>query len=223
MFIKIAIVLLIINNYVFCLAGDDTCCNSINCIKLSGEQAINDLAKNLNTAEVPFLMKKDALFTQFIWLKEYDPIVNILSIKSYGEDVLGIANLLLDIGRFQEGIKLVEQEAKKGNSNAYVILGMEYRRGRSLPVNRKKAFSFFKKAKEKGNLDGIFYLGRCYEMGIGVNKDCKKAILLFEKGAERGHILAIFRLSEYYKKGGCGIPKDAKKAAALVEMIKQKE
>jgi len=191
------------------------CGQFTSCIGLDKEHAVKTLENNLTIAEIPFLLKKDPPYTYFIWLKENDALVEILMKKSYKKGKLGVANLYLDIGRYEKGIALLKQEVGKGNTDAYIMLAMEYRRGRAIKKNYKKAFDLYQKAKLKGNLDGYFYLGRCYEMGIGVEKDCNKAVENFKEAAEKGHKLAIYRLIEYYKVGACGVPKDLKKVEFL--------
>ena len=218
--IKLIVCLLIYTIYNPCMAQDNLRDRLVSCISLNGEQAICQLEKNLVTAKIPFLMKDDALFTHFIWLKEYDEVVNILKEKSYSEGPIGVAKLYLDIGKYKKGIAILESEIENGNSNAYVALGMEYRRGRAFPINNSKSFYLYNKVKEMGNMDGYFYLGRCYENGIGVKKDCRKAVELFEEAARNGHKLSVYRLIEYYKKGACGIPKDPYKLKCLLRQMR---
>jgi TPR repeat protein len=203
------------------LAVADMCDRLVSCMSINGDHAIKDFKFKLRMAEVPFLIEEDSLFTHFIWSKKYDPVVNIVKEKSYEENVLGKAKLYMDIGKSKKGIDLIKQEAEKGNSDAYILLGMEYRRGRFVPKNLEKAFSYYSLAKEAGNADGFFYLGRCYEMGIGVQKNCKKAIELFEEGVKRNNRMSMYRLSEYYKIGACGLQKNIEKAKILTQKMKK--
>jgi hypothetical protein len=197
------------------------CESIVSTIKISGSPEIEDFKWELTIAEIPYLIEENALVSTFVWMKIYDAKVKVLKNTSYERNQLGIAKLLLDIGNSDKGLKLLNNEISKGNSDANVLMGLIYRKGNHAPLSPKKAFKEFSKASEANNPDGLFYLGRCYELGIGVKTDCNTAVKLFKKAADLNSKMAKLRLSDYYKIGACGINKDINKSNKLIEEIQQ--
>ena len=77
----------------------------------------------------------------------------------------------------------MEAAANQGNTDAEVEMAEMYIRGEVIPMNARKAKTWYEKAAAKDDLDGINGLARLYRYGSGVRKD-----------QERKHLNIIRRL-----------------------------
>lgn len=75
----------------------------------------------------------------------------------------------------EDDLKLVIDNAQKGNANAQYILAEHYRIGIYLEKDLEEAFNWYIKAAEQGNKEAQLQLITSYEYGSGVKRDLKEA------------------------------------------------
>lgn len=98
------------------------------------------------------------------------------------------------------GIKLLENAAKLGNTEAMNYLSVCYEEGDNVDKDDEKSFDYARMSFEKGNAEGGFLLGSKYESGIGCKKNEQKAEDIWEKAADLGSGEAAYNVHLYYHK-----------------------
>ena len=96
-------------------------------------------------------------------------------------------------------IRLLKEEALKGNTDAQYNIGNYYYFNHNEDSNYNKAVYWWKKASEQGNADAQYKLGICYYYGQGITKSIENAITCWEKASDRGNKKAKERLIETYE------------------------
>lgn len=90
--------------------------------------------------------------------------------------------------------------------------GYAYYNGtQGMPVDQKKAFSYFLQAAKEGSAEAYWVLGSLYEEGRIVQQDMKKAISLYESALKGGFTAAAANIGDCYFKGK-GVLADRDKA-----------
>lgn len=97
-------------------------------------------------------------------------------------------------GNYAVALKLLSEEAAKGDALAQAELGYMYYNGDGVGQNVEKALSLMSQAAEQGLAQPQRLLGYIYDHGKGVGKDKLKAIFWYTKAAEQGDDQAAFNL-----------------------------
>ena len=79
-------------------------------------------------------------------------------------------------GKYEQALKLYEQLAEQGDSNAQWRIGAIYYTGKGVNKNEAKGLKYVKLAAENGKADAQFFLCACFLNGKGVSKDIDEAI-----------------------------------------------
>lgn len=111
------------------------------------------------------------------------------------------ANEALAANDYATALKELEPLAAKGDANAQHLLAEMYSNGAGVPMDEKKAVSWYRKASEQGYADAQAMLGIMYDNGAGVKQDYKKAMFWYRKAAEQGHPMAQSLLGALYAEG----------------------
>jgi len=117
--------------------------------------------------------------------------ITILSI------VLFAAQLLLDdvlkmyqansLKNNHKALKLLEDEAKSGNTNASFLLATAYKNGKAGVINIKMAKHWYRISAKRGDEDAMLMLGWLYyKDSKNLNSNLKKARYWFKKAASNG-------------------------------------
>ncbi len=116
-----------------------------------------------------------------------------------------------------KSMKTVELLLKKGadieaiDVETKFRIGYAYSKGEGVPVNKKEAVKWYKKAAEQGYADAQYYLGNAYSKGEGVPEDPKEAVKWYRKAADQGYKFAQFFLGSAYSEGE-GVPVNKEEA-----------
>ena len=86
----------------------------------------------------------------------------------------------------------MEAAANQGNTDAEVEMAEMYIRGEVIPMNARKAKTWYEKAAAKDDLDGINGLARLYRYGSGVRKDQEKAFERLVSGFRKPWMVGVF-------------------------------
>ena len=98
-------------------------------------------------------------------------------------------------------LKLLKDEAKKGNTNAAFLLATAYRNGKAGVVNLDKAIYWYKISANKGDGDSMLMLGWLYyKEPKALDVNLKKARYWFKKAASKGVDEAVEMLELLRKK-----------------------
>ena len=106
----------------------------------------------------------------------------------------------------------IYQKAKKGDIEAFYILGDLYYYGQGTKQSYKNAFKWYYKSATKGYLRAEERLGFLYENGFGVTKNYSKAAEWYHKASIAGSSDAQYSLGLLYYDGK-GVAQDFTKAA----------
>lgn len=93
----------------------------------------------------------------------------------------------------KQAFAMATQEAKAGNSEAALLLGMMYERGIAVPANQVEALYWYQQAAM--NPVNAFVLGTYYSEGLGLNKDLEKGKSLLQQSADAGFSYANLNLA----------------------------
>ncbi|HVX85693.1 MAG TPA: tetratricopeptide repeat protein [Phycisphaerae bacterium] len=104
-------------------------------------------------------------------------------------------------------VRRFEAIAAVGDSYAMTRLGAIYEYGFGVPVDLKKAVSWYEKADAAGSFHASYSLGVMYKNGDGVPEDMGKAFAMVKKAAEGGYVPAYASVGMCYENGE-GTPED---------------
>lgn len=90
-------------------------------------------------------------------------------------------------------------------------LACKYEKGEGVPLDKEKAFYWYRKAAEQGHANAQNSLGYCYELGIGIERNEQQAVESYRKAAEQGYAMAQYNLGVCYEYGH-GVVSDYKLA-----------
>ena|ERR1700733_6388837 len=105
----------------------------------------------------------------------------------------------------------LQTAVKQGNTQAMVVLGLDYDTGRGLIKDVGEAFEWYQKAAQSGDSWGQLRLGYCYFVGRGVDQNFPEAVKWFRLAADAGQPNAQVILGEAYVKG-LGVEKNNNEA-----------
>jgi len=128
-----------------------------------------------------------------------------------------LGRALLAAGKVDEGKKAIQEAADKGHVRAVFELGYLNATGTGMPVDRKKANTFYAAASDKGDPYGMTSWGRALFNGYGVERDTGKGLDLLLKAAAMGHTYAMNDLAAIFTEGRNGVPADPARAVAFLK------
>lgn len=112
-----------------------------------------------------------------------------------------------------EGMRLMMQAARQGDSDAQCYIGLAYRDGTStLPRDPAKSLYWIQQSAEGGNEIAIEEMGMKYYEGFGVKQDYTQALKWWERAAKRGKTTAYSSIGIAYR-DGLGVEPDLDRAA----------
>lgn len=119
------------------------------------------------------------------------------------------------VNRKKLKIKLLEEEAAKGNPDTLLALGLMFYSGVKIDVNKEKGAEYIKKAAEAGNAQAQYLYSGIILGAAGekepTNEQLREAATWIEKSAEGGFLTAMTTLANMYAEGKI-FQKSAKKA-----------
>ncbi|KTC85900.1 tetratricopeptide repeat protein [Legionella drozanskii] len=92
-----------------------------------------------------------------------------------------------------QAFDVAKKEAKSGNGEAALLLGMMYERGIAVPANQVEALYWYQQAPL--NPVNAFVLGTYYSQGIGLSKDAEKGLALLQQAADASFSYASLNLA----------------------------
>lgn len=101
----------------------------------------------------------------------------------------------------QEAVKILTEQADKGDGQAMLSLGSLYENGLGVSRNYTKAFEWYKKSADAKQAEGWYNMGVCYEIGMGVAANGGEALKAFKKAADMKLPQAFYKLSSVYLEG----------------------
>lgn len=119
------------------------------------------------------------------------------------------------INRKKIKIKLLEEEAEKGNSDTLLALGLMFYSGIKVDEDKERGIKYIKAAAESGNAQAQYLysgiiLGSADENKL-TKEQLQEAALWIEKAAEGGFLTAVTTIANMYAAGKI-VPQNAKKA-----------
>ena len=102
--------------------------------------------------------------------------------------------LLLEQGKYDEGIDLLVKAANQGNACAMYRLGKEALTGTAMRKNVTWAVTVLTYAVEAGHAYAQYTLGKLYLQGEGIQEDRAQAVYWLGEAATQGHAHAEYRL-----------------------------
>ena len=93
----------------------------------------------------------------------------------------------------------MQAAANQGDTDAEIAMAEMYIRGEVVPMNAKKAKTWYEKGAAKGDLDGLNGLARIYRYGTGVRKDQEKAFEYYQQASLQGHTRSQVGLGMAYR------------------------
>lgn len=136
----------------------------------------------------------------------------------------------------QDSINKVVKLANAGSAREQNIVGIWYYTGENLPLDYKRAATWWSKAAKQSYPLAIGNLGLCYQMGNGVTADSVTAVRLYQKSIKEGNPSLIAQQTQYAESGnvfsavfmgsclqnGTGMTKDLTKAAKFYRIAAEK-
>lgn len=89
---------------------------------------------------------------------------NLIALNKLGDPQTSLSYHPLDQVEFDTMMAQYHTDAKKGDSEAQVMLGMAYSVGYGIPQNIEAAEYWLKKALAQGNQDSLIYLNNLYTL-----------------------------------------------------------
>lgn len=114
-------------------------------------------------------------------------------------------------GRRDEALRLFEQAARAGDTEAAFELGQMRR-----AATPEQAWLWYRQAAQQGHAKAALMLGLLAANGEGVPKDQREAARWLERSSELGNAHAMFLLYNAYREGR-GVPLDLARGRALLE------
>jgi hypothetical protein len=128
-------------------------------------------------------------------------------------ETLADARIAQQNGDYATALRIFQEFANRGNTNAQTDVGDLYSKGLGVTQNFAEALRWYSMAAQQGNPAAEYRLGYLYYSGRGVPKDFGQAATWYRKAAERGYANAQYMLGVLYDKG-LGVAPDANEAAA---------
>jgi TPR repeat protein/CHAT domain-containing protein len=102
---------------------------------------------------------------------------------------------------YENALPLLKASAEQGFIPAYLAIGVIYANGWGLPIDKKQAFEWTKKAADTEFPIAQATLAEMYYLGAGVKKDYHMAFSLLSSAAAKGNSQAEYILSLLYSRG----------------------
>ncbi|KAJ1456135.1 hypothetical protein M885DRAFT_400793, partial [Pelagophyceae sp. CCMP2097] len=101
-----------------------------------------------------------------------------------------------------EWLRRMQKHVDKGNAEAQIMLGSEYRDGgMGIQQNFKRAVQLYERAAAQGHAIAQSEIGFCYALGEGVKIDLKTAALWYRRAAAQGFPRAQCHLGNMFHNG----------------------
>ena len=117
------------------------------------------------------------------------------------EEALSTLKKEAELRADREVLKADIRAAQAGEAEAQDCLASRYYRGKGVPVDKKKALFWFRKAAEQGLVGTQCFLGYLYYEGHEIAQDREQAFFWFSKAAEQGNPTAQYYLGRMYSEG----------------------
>jgi uncharacterized protein len=140
-------------------------------------------------------------------------------------DAVSISSGSLDIllPRSQiEDLKILENDADAGLTEAQYQLGKCYEEGIGFLPSYTKAFSYYKLAADQGHATAQKHVALLYERGLGTRKSRKLAFYYYKLAADQGDSGAQSQIGKCYEEGW-GIKKSIDRAISIMNWLPIKE
>ena len=111
---------------------------------------------------------------------------------------LDIGQIYLTEGKYKQAHYWLTKCAEQKNARAQFQLGLFYKNGISVNLDKKKAFNWFKKSAEQGYAEALMEVAIFYKNGWCIEANLEKAIDLIIESAEKGSHKAQLYLASYY-------------------------
>ena len=122
----------------------------------------------------------------------------------------------------KEQIEIYEDDAKQGDVDAQLALGLLYLHGEGETRDTGKGIDYLEEAAEQGNAEAQATLGMVYDQGIGVRPDAKRAVEWYERAAAGGHAKARFNLAVIYRHAQ-GVPTNLDRAIMWLVLARDQD
>ena len=127
---------------------------------------------------------------------------------------------LMNAGDYARAMRIFQQWAAKGDTNAMNDIGWMYANGLGMPVSAEQAIAWYSKAAKLGNPVGYTNLGRLYQHGQGVPIDYDKAMKLYLEAASQNEPVAMNQIGFMFQHG-LGSPQEPDAAYAYYKMAQR--
>jgi ankyrin repeat protein len=97
-------------------------------------------------------------------------------------------------GSYGKAARLLDEMARRGDTEAMYRLANLYRAGVGIPQNLPESLHLYERAAQLGHVPAQYMTGQCYERGIGTAKDIAKAGDWYARAAKAGDTRAQQRL-----------------------------
>ena len=158
-----------------------------------------------------------ALMTNPIMAEETKEAVSVTEQNDAGDDLVSSAQALLDEGKYEEAISLLQKAADMGDAEGQAMLGVCYFDGAGVEQNYETAVNYFRLAADQDNARGQNGLGTCYDLGLGVEQDYQEAVKYYRLAADQGYATAQCNLGVCYY-NGTGVEQDYEMAAKYARL-----
>ena len=142
--------------------------------------------------------------------------IKVFFAADFSDDLLEIAHNAKINKEYNKALYYYKEAAKENNTQAQLILGQWYYKGKHVKKGYAKAYNYLSKAAQKGNENAIYALGVLYSNKKTTYYDLKKAFEHFKQLEQSNHLAALNRLGMFYT-FGIANDKDYKKAIYLFE------
>ncbi len=115
--------------------------------------------------------------------------------------------------KYEDALVLWDGLAKEGHTPSMTALGLIHDRGEGVPIDTKKAMTWFRKAADLGDVNGMYHLGRLLVLGRGGAQHFDTAATWLRRAAEKSQHEAQYLLGFLYENGKGVLQNDAEAAA----------
>jgi len=126
--------------------------------------------------------------------------------QAFERGVLGV------VKSHKKAAQLNQRAADLGEVVAMYNLGVAYKHGRGVKLDKKKSFKYYRMAADRGQAKAQHQCGHCFNLGIGVAPDDAEALRFYKLAADQGLVIAENSLGFFYARG-IGDVRDAAEAA----------
>ena len=144
----------------------------------------------------------------------------IISIKSYADDSDKGIQALIEKD-YDKALYYLSFYAVQGDDKAQYNLGIMYRDGVGVEINKQEALGWLILSADQNNMLAQYALGLAYLKGEGVTVNYKAALRQFKKAAYQGHPSSQVNIGNMFFRGQ-GVKKDYIKAHMWWNIAKEK-